>query len=68
MGTIEPIAEPPIINISGEKVAPGPMQRDQLGLYFRWFNISSVPPRTRSCPGATQRHATPLVAGRIPPR
>jgi diamine N-acetyltransferase len=49
----EPIAEPPIVNISGEKVALGPMQRDQLGLYLRWFNdfayartTSSVRPMT----------------------
>src|SRR5439155_2422458 len=28
----------PNVNITGEKVALGPIQRDQLPLYLRWFN------------------------------
>jgi RimJ/RimL family protein N-acetyltransferase len=38
MGSIEPGIEQPIINMTGEKVALGPMRRDQLHLYLRWFN------------------------------
>src|SRR5438105_11775148 len=34
----EPGVDLPYVNIIGEKVALGPIQRDQLPLYLRWFN------------------------------
>ena len=38
MAMAEPDVDQPIVNITGEKVALGPIQRDQLPLYLRWFN------------------------------
>jgi RimJ/RimL family protein N-acetyltransferase len=42
MATAEPGVEQPIITIAGEKVAFGPLRRDLLPLYDRWFNDSEV--------------------------
>src|SRR2546428_6686086 len=38
MAMAEPDVDQPIVNITGEKLALGPIQRDQLPLYLRWFN------------------------------
>ena len=38
----EQSAEPPIVNIVGEKVALGPCRRDLMPLYDRWFNDFEV--------------------------
>ncbi|GLV53629.1 acetyltransferase [Dictyobacter sp. S3.2.2.5] len=35
-------AERPIINIEGEKVALGPIRRDQVALFYRWANDFNV--------------------------
>ncbi|GCE22462.1 GNAT family N-acetyltransferase [Dictyobacter kobayashii] len=36
------ILEKPIINITGEKVALGPIRRDQIPIYHRWINDFAV--------------------------
>lgn len=38
MGSSESGGEQPLVNIRGEKVALGPLQRDHLPRYLRWFN------------------------------
>jgi diamine N-acetyltransferase len=42
MDTAPQHSEQPIINITGEKVALGPLRRDLLPLYQRWFNDFEV--------------------------
>lgn len=42
MANAEPGAEPPIITVAGERVALGPLRRDLLPLYDRWFNDPEV--------------------------
>ena len=37
-----PRAAPPLINIVGEKVALGPLRKDLVPLYARWFNDFST--------------------------
>src|SRR5437773_9652055 len=39
---MQPVQEAPILNLTGEKVALGPLRRDLLPLYDRWFNDSEV--------------------------
>ena len=36
-GPARPDDQPPIINIAGEKVALGPLRRDLVPLYQRWY-------------------------------
>lgn len=38
----EPDEEPPIVNITGERVALGPLRRDLIPLYQRWNNDFNV--------------------------
>jgi len=38
----EPQPEPPVLNITGEKVALGPMRRDLVPLYMKWLNDFEV--------------------------
>ena len=40
--TANPSAEPPILNIVGDKVALGPMRRDLMTTYQRWVNDFEV--------------------------
>src|SRR5262249_12611909 len=35
-------AEPPILNITGDKIALGPIRRDLVPLYLRWINDFEV--------------------------
>src|SRR5437763_995089 len=35
-------SDPPIINITGEKIALGPIRRDLVPLYLRWINDFEV--------------------------
>ena len=41
-GPARPDDQPPIINIAGEKVALGPLRRDLVPLYQRWYNDFEV--------------------------
>ena len=34
--------DPPVVNITGERVAIGPLQRDLIDTYLRWFNDMRV--------------------------
>ena len=43
------LAAPPIVNIVGDRVALGPLRRDLISLYSRWFNDFAVR-RTRVRP------------------
>ena len=43
------LAAPPMLNISGDRVALGPLRRDLIPLYHRWFNDFAVR-RTRVRP------------------
>src|SRR5579863_2351399 len=38
----QPNPEPPVINITGEKVALGPTRKDTLPLLYRWLNDFQV--------------------------
>lgn len=40
--TLQPSLEPPVINITGEKVALGPMRKEYVPLVFRWLNDFEV--------------------------
>ena len=48
-GQQDELAAPPIVNISGDRVALGPLRRDLIPLYHRWFNDFAVR-RTRVRP------------------
>lgn len=37
-GSGPPGSETPILNVVGERVAPGPLRRDLLPVYERWIN------------------------------
>lgn len=46
--------EPPVVSIRGDRVALGPMRRDLIDLYLRWFNDMAVV-RTLNHPRQTTR-------------
>lgn len=58
------LAAPPIVNIVGDRVALGPLRRDLIPLYSRWFNDFNVrrtrvrPPRATTLEAQEQEYDT----------
>jgi RimJ/RimL family protein N-acetyltransferase len=50
--------EPPVLNLIGEKVALGPLRRDLLPLYLRWFSDLQVTRTMSIRPGPVTEEAT----------